>query len=142
MKTRLVSLLLCLIMCFSFVPNTGYAAKRATYHPKTTSSATVKKAIKKPVKTTKKASVKKVTKKSTGKKNATKTVKRPAVKNKTVAQKASAPAQSQTVYWVDHTNIYHSSKNCRTLRKSKAIHNGTIKQANRAGHSRLCKVCG
>ncbi|MCY1712674.1 hypothetical protein [Caproiciproducens galactitolivorans] len=122
MKTKFVSLLLCLVMCFSLVPNTAFAAKRATTpRPKATSSATVKKAAKPAKKGSKKATVKKSAKK--------------------VAKNTSTAKKVQTVYWVDDTKIYHSSKNCRTLKKSKAIHSGTLAQAQKAGHTQLCKVC-
>lgn len=124
MRTKLVSLLLCLVMCFSLVPNTAFAAKRTTTpHPKATSSATVKKAAK---------PAKKVSKKTTVKKSAKK------VNN---TQKTSSTKKVQTVYWVDDTKIYHTSKNCRMLKKSKAIHSGTLAQAQKSGHTQLCKVC-
>lgn len=124
MKTKFVSLLLCLVMCFSLVPNTVFAAKHATTpRPKATSSATVKKAAKPAKKVSKKATVKKSAKKTNNAKN------------------TSTAKKVQTVYWVDDTKIYHSSKNCRTLKKSKAIHSGTLAQAQKAGHTQLCKVC-
>lgn len=123
MKTKFVSLLLCLIMCFSLVPNTAFAAKRTTPRLKATSSATVKKAAKPAKKVSKKATVKKSAKKV----------------NK--AKKTGTVKKVQAVYWVDDTKIYHTSKNCRTLKKSKTIHSGTLAQAQKAGHSQLCKVC-
>lgn len=67
------------------------------------------------------------------------------------SQKPSAPAtqkpepssrpddSGQIVYWVPNGERYHTTKNCRTLARSKEINSGTIRQA---GGRDLCKVCG
>ena len=43
------------------------------------------------------------------------------------------------VYWVPNGEKYHTTKNCRTLARSKDIRSGTVSQA---GGRDLCKVCG
>ena len=45
---------------------------------------------------------------------------------------------SGTVYWVPNGSVYHKSKNCATLKRSKTIYSGTIAES---GKSRACKVC-
>ena len=53
---------------------------------------------------------------------------------------SSRPNDSgQIVYWVPNGEKYHTTKNCRTLARSKIINSGTIRQA---GGRDLCKVCG
>lgn len=44
----------------------------------------------------------------------------------------------ETVYWVSNGEVYHSTSDCSTLKRSKNIHSGTISQS---GKSRPCKVC-
>ena len=68
-------------------------------------------------------------------KKATCTVKVKAPK-KTSAKKSSGGG---TVYWVSSGDVYHVSRNCRTLKRSKTVYSGTIKES---GKSRRCKVCG
>ena len=48
------------------------------------------------------------------------------------------PKQDETVYWVADGEVYHSTPNCRTLKRSINIQSGTIAQS---GKSRPCKVC-
>lgn len=43
-----------------------------------------------------------------------------------------------TVYWVKNGKVYHVSRNCPTLSRSKSISSGTVSQS---GKSRACKVC-
>lgn len=43
-----------------------------------------------------------------------------------------------TVYWVPGGEVYHSTPNCRTLKRSSTIYSGTVSQS---GKSRACKVC-
>lgn len=43
-----------------------------------------------------------------------------------------------TVYWVAGGQVYHVSRNCPTLSKSKNVYSGTIAQS---GKPRVCKVC-
>lgn len=43
-----------------------------------------------------------------------------------------------TVYWTPGGKVYHSTDGCRTLARSKIIHNGT---ASQSGKARGCKVC-
>lgn len=61
----------------------------------------------------------------------------------TAAASDSAPsdndsAAEETVYWVSSGEVYHSTPNCSTLKRSSNIHSGTIAQS---GKSRPCKVC-
>jgi hypothetical protein len=54
----------------------------------------------------------------------------------------STVSKSQIVYWVAGSKVYHISRSCKTLARSKNICSGTLKQAIAAGHTKLCKVCG
>lgn len=45
---------------------------------------------------------------------------------------------SGTVYWVASGEVYHSTRDCSTLKRSKTIYSGSISQS---GKSRPCKVC-
>lgn len=49
-----------------------------------------------------------------------------------------ASAGYGTVYWVSGGEVYHSTPNCSTLKRSSNIQSGTIAQS---GKSRACKVC-
>lgn len=49
-----------------------------------------------------------------------------------------APAVG-TVYWTPNGKVYHKTRYCSTLARSKTIYSGT-KQAS--GKPRICKVCG
>lgn len=62
------------------------------------------------------------------------TVKAPA-KKKTTKKRSSG----STVYWVPSGDVYHVSRNCRTLKRSRTVYSGTIEES---GKSRCCKVCG
>ena len=50
----------------------------------------------------------------------------------------SANKKSGTVYWTPGGSVYHSTRECPTLSRSKIIYSGTISQS---GKSRGCKVC-
>lgn len=69
-------------------------------------------------------------------KKATCTVKVKAPKKAKAKKKSSG---GSTVYWVPNGDVYHVSRNCRTLKRSKTVYSGTIKES---GKSRCCKVCG
>ena len=45
---------------------------------------------------------------------------------------------SGTVYWTPNGEVYHSTKNCRTLSRSKTIYSGSIDECPKP---RGCKVC-
>lgn len=49
-----------------------------------------------------------------------------------------ANASGGTVYWVSGGEVYHSTPNCPTLKRSSNIYSGSIAQS---GKSRACKVC-
>lgn len=55
------------------------------------------------------------------------------------AAAAAASAKGSTVYWTPNGSVYHVSKNCSTLSRSKTIYSGTISESNKP---RVCKVCG
>ena len=57
-----------------------------------------------------------------------------------IANEQQAQSTAETVYWVSGGDVYHASKNCRTLKKSDpdSIQSGTIAES---GKSRPCKVC-
>ncbi len=45
---------------------------------------------------------------------------------------------SGTVYWTPSGSVYHSTRNCPTLSRSKTIRSGSVSQS---GKLRKCKVC-
>lgn len=51
----------------------------------------------------------------------------------------SNTTKGRTVYWVSGGVVYHISRNCATLDRSKDIRSGTISQS---GKPRVCNVCG
>lgn len=58
---------------------------------------------------------------------------------KTHKKQAPKPVDSgRTVYWVDNGNVYHSTPDCQTLKRSNNIHSGSISQSHK---SRPCKRC-
>ena len=69
-------------------------------------------------------------------KKATCTVKVKAPKKAAAKKKSSSGG---TVYWTPSGTVYHKSKNCRTLKRSKTIYSGSPSES---GLSRFCKVCG
>ena len=58
---------------------------------------------------------------------------------KVVKAKTSAKTGGGKVYWTPGGSVYHLSRNCRTLKRSRVIKSGTIRQS---GKKRACKVCG
>ncbi len=44
-----------------------------------------------------------------------------------------------TVYWTPNGSVYHYSRNCPTLSRSKTVYSGS---ASESGMSRGCRVCG
>lgn len=66
-----------------------------------------------------------------------------------VATASNAPKESNLpeaehdnmVYWVDSGEVYHSTSDCPSLKRSKNIRNGTIKEAESFGKYRPCNVC-
>ena len=52
---------------------------------------------------------------------------------------ASKSSGSGTVYWVPNGKVYHLSRSCSTLSRSKTILSGTIAQS---GKPRVCERCG
>lgn len=50
----------------------------------------------------------------------------------------STSSGGKTVYWVSGGEVYHSTPNCSTLKRSKNVQSGTIEKS---GKSRPCKVC-
>ncbi len=53
-------------------------------------------------------------------------------------KKKSAASGGGKVYWTPNGSVYHRTKYCSTLSRSKIIYSGTISQS---GKSRGCKVC-
>ncbi len=51
-------------------------------------------------------------------------------------------SREATVYWTDSGAVWHTKSGCSSLSKSKAVHEGTIEEAQEAGKERLCKRCG
>ncbi|WP_099205662.1 hypothetical protein [Scatolibacter rhodanostii] len=54
------------------------------------------------------------------------------------AQEQESAAVGQTVYWVSSGEVYHSTKDCPSLGRSKNIYSGSI---GASGKSRPCKNC-
>jgi len=46
------------------------------------------------------------------------------------------------VYWTSGGTVYHYSKDCSSLSRSKAIESGSIEDAIDAGKSKACSICG
>ena len=46
-----------------------------------------------------------------------------------------------TVYWTPGGSKYHSTKDCVSLKRSKTINSGSVRQAKAAGKSSPCKNC-
>ncbi len=63
-------------------------------------------------------------------------------KKKAEEEAKAAASQEQntsaTVYWVPNGEVYHSTPDCSTLKRSKNIYSGTVSES---GKSRPCKVC-
>lgn len=62
---------------------------------------------------------------------------------KTLTIKIKKPAKKTssgggTVYWVASGKVYHTSRNCPTLKRSRTVYSGSI---SKSGKSRACKVC-
>lgn len=57
---------------------------------------------------------------------------------KNSATGGSTSSGGETVYWVSGGEVYHSTPNCSTLKRSKNVQSGTIEES---GKSRTCKVC-
>ena len=58
-----------------------------------------------------------------------------------VLHSAQTAKGGSKVYWVASGKVYHRTKDCRTLARSKKIYSGTVKEAKAAGKTRKCKVC-
>ena len=65
-------------------------------------------------------------------------VEQAAAEESRIANEQQAQSTEGTVYWVSEGEVYHSSQNCRTLKRSGNIQSGTISES---GKSRPCKVC-
>ena len=59
---------------------------------------------------------------------------------KATSKKKSTKKKSSSAkyYWVDDSKVYHTSKNCRTLKRSTSVSSGKKAPSGR----RACKVCG
>lgn len=55
-----------------------------------------------------------------------------------LAQQQQQQSSGGIVYWVSGGEVYHSTPNCVTLKRSSNIQSGTIAQS---GKARACKVC-
>jgi len=56
-----------------------------------------------------------------------------------VPKKKKSSGHGGTVYWTPYGSVYHVSRNCPTLSRSRTIYSGSISES---GKSRCCKVCG
>ncbi|WP_241559473.1 DNA/RNA non-specific endonuclease [Lacticaseibacillus hulanensis] len=90
-------------------------------------------------KTTKKAATKAPAKKPAKKSVAKKPVKKPA--KKSVAKKTTKTLSDKTtVYIVGSGHVYHLTRNCSSLKRSKHVYKMTLKQAKAKGHYQKCKL--
>ena len=55
------------------------------------------------------------------------------------AKKSKKKGGSGTVYWTPSGKVYHVSRSCPTLSRSRTVYSGTIAQSHKP---RCCKVCG
>lgn len=53
----------------------------------------------------------------------------------------SSVADPEQVFWVPNGKVYHSTKSCDSLSRSKTIKSGSVGEAKAAGKSRGCKRC-
>lgn len=51
------------------------------------------------------------------------------------------PDSTQTVFWVDNGEVWHRTKECPSLSRSKNIRSGSSDAAMNAGKTRQCKRC-
>ena len=51
----------------------------------------------------------------------------------------SFKASAGVVYWTPGGTVYHLSRNCSTLSRSRTVYSGSISDS---GKARVCKVCG
>lgn len=57
------------------------------------------------------------------------------------SQQQPGDPQPSVVYWTSGGEVWHSTKDCPSLKRSKNIHSGSIEQARTAGKDRPCKNC-
>lgn len=53
----------------------------------------------------------------------------------------SAPDALGTVYWSDGGAVWHTDRDCASLRQAAAVHSGSQDEALAAGKARLCQRC-
>ena len=65
------------------------------------------------------------------------------VKTEIISKPDPKPTEpiDETVYWVSGGSVYHSTKDCPSLSRSKNIQSGTVEEAKAAGKTEPCKVC-
>ncbi len=61
------------------------------------------------------------------------------VKTKSGSSSVSNGGGSGTVYWTPSGSVYHRSRGCRSLARSKTVYSGSIASS---GKPRVCKNCG
>lgn len=47
-----------------------------------------------------------------------------------------------TVYWTESGSVWHTSRDCRYLKKSTNILSGSVEKAKESGKTRACSGCG
>ncbi len=65
----------------------------------------------------------------------------------TTSEETSTPdtptiSNKETVYWTSSGSVWHISSECRYIRKSTNIINGSIEDAKEAGKTKVCSSCG
>lgn len=63
------------------------------------------------------------------------------VKEETAKVSPSTNNVRSTVYWVATGEVYHSTSDCTTLKRSKKIYSGSIQEAQSKNKNRPCNVC-
>lgn len=66
----------------------------------------------------------------------------PVIYETTALDTVSEMNNTQTVYWVEKGEVWHTKSSCPSLSRSKNIISGSLSDAKSAGKERVCKRCG
>lgn len=115
-------------------------AKGDTVKKWKTSSTSIASVNKKGKVTAKKAGTAKITVLMKSGKSATckVTVTKPKIVKTKESKKTKKSSSGGTVYWTPNGSVYHKSRNCPSLSRSKTVYSGSISDS---GKDRACKVC-
>ena len=57
-------------------------------------------------------------------------------------ERADAAVSEDTVWWTDGGSVWHMTRECSALAKSKSVRSGSAADAEAVGKTRACKRCG